>query len=236
VAVVATGCSSGGESPAEAQASASTTDATPSISAQGVGRATGVPDTITVSFSINTQGDSAQQTLAENSLRTQSVLDALKGQGVEDKDVQTNNVTVGPRFDDRTPPRIVGYFADNIFTAKLRDLTKAGGQIDALVGVGGDFLHVLGIGYSINDPTTLLGEARTDAVRRAADQAKQMADAAGVALGRVRTISEVQQPTSYEFDQTFSRAAVSDAGGVPVPLAPGSTELTVTVTVAYDIG
>ena len=238
VALLAAGCAGGGDGdpPAKAAAAESSSDSTPSISAQGVGRATGVPDTIIVSFSLHTEGDTAQGTLAENSLRVQSVFDVLKGQGVEDKDVQTTNVSVGTRFDDRTPPRIVGYNADNSFIVKLRDLTKAGSQIDTLVGVGADFLFVQGIGYSINDPTALLAQARTDGVKRAADQAKQMADAAGVTLGQVRTITEVQPSNPYEFNQFALRStgAAADAS-VPVPLAAGSQELSVTVTVVYDI-
>ena len=236
VAVLGAGCGGGGDSPARAQAAETDTETTPSIAAQGVGRATGVPDVITVEFSINTQGDSAQGTLTENSIRVQAVFDALKGQGVEDKDVQTRNVTVGPRFNDSDPPRIVGYYADNIFTAKLRDLTKAGGQIDALVGAGADYLNVLGIGYSINDTTALLAEARADAVKRAAQQAQQMADAAGSKLGSVRTITEVPQQTGYGFEDGFALRSAAADSGVPVPLAPGSQELSVTVTVTYDIG
>jgi uncharacterized protein YggE len=195
-----------------------------------------VPDVLTVAFSLHTQGDSAQQTLADNSTQTQGVLDALRAQGIDDKDVQTTNVSVGPRYDNRIPPRIVGYSADNSFTVKLRDLTKAGGQIDALVGVGGDALQVQGIGYSINDSTELLARARADAVKRASEQAQQMADAAGIKLGRVRTISEVPRQTGYPFDQQqFGRSAMADASA-PVALAPGSQELTLTVTVVFDIG
>jgi uncharacterized protein YggE len=239
MAAVAAGCGGGGGSPAKAATSSASgaADATPSIAAQGVGRATGVPDVITVGFSLHTQGDSAQQTLSDNSTQTQGVLDALKAQGVEDKEMQTTNVSVGPRYDNRTPPRIVGYNADNSFMVKLRDLSKAGAQIDALVGVGGDALQVQGIGYSINDSTALLSQARADAVKRATEQAQQMADAAGIKLGRVRTISEVPLQPGYPFDrfQLSGRGAGGDAA-VSVPLAPGSQELTLTVTVVYDIG
>ena len=238
VAVVAAGCGGGYGGPS-ARAAASDTQSTapPSIAAQGVGRATGVPDVITVGFSLHTQGDSAQQTLADNSVQTQAVLDALKAQGVDDKDVKTVSVSVGPRYDNRTPPRIVGYNADNSFTVKLRDLTKAGSQIDALVGVGGDALQVQGIGYSINDPTALLAQARDDAIKRAMEQAQQMAGAAGVQLGRVRTISEVQPPTAYGLEQfQFARGDSDGSAGAPVALAAGSQELTVTVTVMFDIG
>jgi uncharacterized protein YggE len=146
-------------------------------------------------------------------------------------------VSVGPRYNNSNPPRIVGYNADNSFTAKLRDLTKAGAQIDALVGVGGDALQVQGIGYSINDSTELLAQARADAVKRASAQAHQMADAAGVKLGGVRSISEIPPPSGYPLNQfqTADRSALG-GGATAVPLAAGSQELTLTVTVVFDIG
>src|SRR5205823_3783365 len=98
VAALAAGCGGGGSGTGARAATTQTADtrALPSIAAQGVGKATGVPDTITVGFSLHTEGASAQDTLADNSARTQSVLDALKEQGVDDKDVQTTNVSVGP--------------------------------------------------------------------------------------------------------------------------------------------
>jgi len=238
VAALAAGCGGGGSDPIARAATvqAGDTQAPPSITAQGVGKATGVPDTITVGFSLHTEGASAQETLADNSGRTQSVLDALKGQGVDDKDVQTTNVSVGPRYDNRNPPRIIGYAADNAFVVKLRDLGKAGAQIDALVGVGGDALQVQGIGFSIGDPTATLAQARADAVKRAADQAKQMADAAGAQLGALRSISEVPVTPAnpYQYN-SFAAAGIARDASQPVPIQPGSQDLSVTVTVVFDI-
>lgn len=241
VAVLASACGGSGSQPARAgtalvAAPAAASDSVPSISAQGVGRATGVPDVLTVAFGVHTEGASAQQTLSDNSAKTKAVLDALKAQGVADKDVQTTYITVGPRYDAGAPPRIVGFNADNSFTVKLRDLTQAGSQIDTLVGVGGDALQVRGIGYSMNDSTALLAEARSDAVKRATEQAQQMAQAAGVKLGKVRTITELQTPMGYPMDR-FGVALGQSAAASPasVPLAAGSQELTLTVTVVFDI-
>ncbi|MEY2569800.1 MAG: hypothetical protein QOE63_150 [Acidimicrobiaceae bacterium] len=62
------GAACGGGTPASAQASSSDgAAAPPSITAQGVGRVTGVPDVLTVSFDVHTDGDSANQTLQDNS-------------------------------------------------------------------------------------------------------------------------------------------------------------------------
>lgn len=241
VAVLAAACGTNdGRSARAAQpiarVAAGSSDPLPSISAQGVGRASGVPDVLTVAFSVHTEGASAQQTLSDNSEETRAVLDALKSQGVADKDVQTTYMSVGPRYDARTPPRIVGYDAENSFTVKLRDLTRAGAQIDALVGVGSDALQVRGIGYSLNDSTPLLAEARVDAVKRATQQAQQMAGAAGVRLGAVRTISELQPPAGYPLEGRMMTAGpVATATAAPVALEPGSQELTVTVSVVFDI-
>jgi uncharacterized protein YggE len=212
----------------------------PSITAQGIGKVTGVPDVLSVSLAIHTEGDTANGTLQENSLRTQQMLDAAKAAGVDAKDVQTVNVSVGPRFDFTNPnrPRIIGYAADNSFEVKLRDLSKAGTTIDSLSSLAGDFLQVQGISYSIDDSTDLLATARADAVKRAATQAKQLADAAGVSLGGVRSITEVPQ-YGYAADALAASGASARADGaasVPVALAPGSQQLTLTVTVVYDIG
>lgn len=240
IAVLAAGCgASGSQSTGAATrvaaASADSAGRPPSISAQGVGRATGIPDVLTVAFGVHTEGASAQQTLNDNSARTKSVLDALKSQGVADKDVQTTYITVGPRYDPMAPPRIVGFSADNSFTVRLRDLAKAGAEIDTLVGVGGDALQIRGIGYSMNDSTALLAEARADAVKRATEQAQQMAGAAGVKLGRVRSVSEVAQPFGYPMDRAQALVGAASSSPASVPLAPGSQDLTLTVTMVFDI-
>jgi uncharacterized protein YggE len=238
--LLVTGCGGSGTTGAPgARAAASTTadPVPPSITAQGTGRVTGVPDTLTVALSLHTDGDSAQQTLADNSTLSQQLLDAVKAQGIDERDVQTTSVSVNPRFDAHAPPRVVGYSADESFVVKLRDLSKASAQIDALAATGGDALSVQGIGYSIDDSTNLLGVARADAVQRAAAQAKQLADAAGVKLGPVRTITEVPENTSPMYDESFAAGGIGGRGTAAsaVPLAPGSQQLTLTVTVVYDI-
>jgi uncharacterized protein YggE len=238
LAVVAAGCGGDGSPPRAAAASDGGAAVTvPSITAQGTGKVTGIPDVLSVSLAIHTEGDTANGTLQENSLRTQQMLDATKGAGVDPKDVQTTSVSLGPRYDFTNPnrPRIIGYSADNSFEVKLRDLSKAGSIIDGLSSLAGDFLQVQGIGYSIDDSTDLLSAARADAVKRAAAQAKQLAEAAGVNLGPVRSITEVPQTTPL-FATGAAAGAATDQASVPVPLAPGSQQLTLTVTVVYDIG
>lgn len=212
---------------------ADTTDAA-TIVAQGTGKVEGVPDMLTISLGIHTQADKAADALTENNLRAQALLDALAAQGVADKDVQTQNVSVGPVYGGENFSQIVGYQVDNSVVVKLHDLDRAGSIIDAVVAPAGDAIRVQGLGFSIDDPTDLLAAARADAVRRAKEQAEQLATAAGVALGKVRTISEVTSDGDLMFNAERLSGA-GDAASVAVPIAPGSQEVTLQVTVVYEI-
>ena len=206
----------------------------PSLTAAGTGRATGAPDTMVVSLAIHTEAASAAATLDENNLRTQQVLDTARSQGVGDADLQTTSVNVYPRF-NQFGTRVIGYTADNAFAVRYRDLDTAGGLLDGLVGVGGDHLRVLGLRLEIDDPTSILADARADAVARASDQAEQLARSAGIELGDIRTITEVRPASSRELldEQAFGRVALDV--GTSVPIEGGSQELTVQVEVVYDI-
>ncbi|MEY2569799.1 MAG: uncharacterized protein QOE63_149 [Acidimicrobiaceae bacterium] len=146
-------------------------------------------------------------------------------------------MSLSPRFEYPTNgvAHLVGYTADNGFSVKLRDPSTMGATIDALSQVGGDAVQIQGIAYSFDDDTSLLAAARKDAVERAAAQAKQLADAAGVSLGRVRAITEASQ-TGYPDQRSFAGTSTGGTGAVAVPVQPGSQQLTLTVTVVYDIG
>jgi len=242
LAATVAGCGDGGGGGGDAATRSAAATVAPeepadhTVSAIGVGRASAPPDTMVVSLSIHTEGASAAETMDTTSLRTRQLIDTARRQGVAEEDLQTTNVSVYPRY-NQTGTRVIGYGADNSFTVRYRDLATAGGLLDELVGVGGDFLAVQGLSLEIDDTTAVLEEARADAVARARDQGRQLADAAEVELGAVLSVTEVPVGTTVEEAQAFAGAAraASDAA-VPVPVAGGSLEFSVQVLVVFDIG
>ncbi len=91
----------------------------------------------------------------------------------------------------------------------IRDIAAAGGIIDAAAQAVGDAVRVQSLQFAIDDDSKLLADARTAAVRKAQEQAKQLADAAGVALGTIRSINETstgQQPPSPYATRRRSRS------------------------------
>ena len=205
------------------------------VTAEGVGEVTGTPDVLTVGLGVETRGASANETLAANNEKAAALIQTLKDRGVADKDIQTSGLSIYPTYDDQGR-RITGYQVNNSVTAKLRDLAGAGALIDAAAASAGDAVRVNHLAFSIDDDSALLATARADAVRRARDQAEQMAQAAGVKLGRVRSISESSSTSPAPPYPMYGAPAADEAAKSAVPIAPGSQELTLRVVAVYEIG
>jgi uncharacterized protein YggE len=204
----------------------------PTVNVSGHGKVEGTPDVMTVTMGVQTTDPSAQAALARNNERANALVGALKQRGVAAKDIQTVDLNVSPNFDKNF--RVTGYSASNTVTAKLRDLAKAGQVIDAAALTAGPDIRLQGVTFSIDDTSALVARARADAVKDALAQGKQLAAAAGVKLGAIRTIDDtgVQVPQPY---YNLRLGATTSAQDSAVPLEPGSQQIGVDVVVVFDI-
>jgi uncharacterized protein YggE len=202
----------------------------------GTGKVSVTPDLATLSLGIQAQEPSVAQAQTEASQAMNSVISALKTQGIADKDIQTQRFSIQQvtRYDQTTQQQVVvGYQVTNIVTAKIRNLDGVGTIIDAVAQAGGDLARINGLSFSVEDPTQYYGEARTKAVQDAQQTASQLASLNKVKLGNPTYISEgtlsVPPPISA------SIAVPSPAPLPETPISPGETEITLTVQVAYEI-
>jgi uncharacterized protein YggE len=178
---------------------------------------------------VTSQGDTVGDALARNNTVATALLDRLTGAGVDQKDVQTSNFSIGPVYGQS--PEIIGYQVSNVVTVRLRDVATAGSIIDQAVRAGGDDAVVNGVSFEFDDTSALVGKARADAVRRARNQAQQLAAAADVELGEVRKIVEPTTSSPQGFDEQLQSRGFTSS----VPIEPGSEELTVRVSVVFAI-
>jgi uncharacterized protein len=102
--------------------------------------------------------------------------------------------------------------------------------IDA--AVAGGATTVEGITYDTNDHTAAGAQALAAAVKDAQVKARAVADAAGIRLGSVVSIADVQN-TPYPFP--ILRAGVAPTAG-STQVSPPDIQLTVSVTVGWTIG
>ncbi|MGH9052451.1 MAG: SIMPL domain-containing protein [Acidimicrobiia bacterium] len=154
------------------------------ISVSGEGEVMGTPDVLTVDLGVSVLRDQASQAIAEAAQLAEEVIAVLTAAGVARQDIQTRTYSIVPEYEySQDTPRLVGYRVQNVLTAKLRELDRAGQTIDAAAAAAGEDVVVHGIRFDIEDNQALLEAARTAAWEDARAKAEQLAGLAGVDLG-----------------------------------------------------
>lgn len=216
----------GGHSAAQA-ANDPTDDA---IVVTGVGAATGTPDTLTVDFSVHARRTTVQTALNDMTAYTNKLISALQGDGVKSDDITTNGLSLYQWHNRKTEQS--GYTASQTVEARIKPLDNAGKAIsDGATSSG--HVDIDGLFFDISDDASLMQQARSNAFADAKDRATQYANLAGRSLGRVEKVSETVDNGGPIYDKTF--AAASGAGAAPVPISPGQQQVTVNVTVTYQM-
>src|SRR5437764_1792866 len=105
------------------------------ITVTGTGTVSAVPDRTEFSFGVSTAAKTATQALASNAAEMRKVIDALKGAGIPAANIQTQTVSLSPRYSE-SGDEILGYTATNSVSANISALDRAGQIIDAAVGAG----------------------------------------------------------------------------------------------------
>jgi hypothetical protein len=126
------------------------------------------------------------------------VFSALEKAGIAAKDMQTSGLSLYPRYDYlevtqrdgsvRGEQKLAGYVASNNITARVRKLDTLGATIDSLVKAGGNTFS--GVTFALDNDKDLKNQARTQAMKEALAKAELYANAAGLKVARIVTISE----------------------------------------------
>lgn len=195
------------------------------------------PDIALIDLSVVTQSKTVKDVTTEGNTKMTQVIDAVKKLGVDSKDITSSQYNLYPVYvyPDRQSPKITGYSLTQDIQVKIRDLTKVDDVLDAGIGAGANQIGQLT--FDIDDPAAVKKQAREKAFVTAKEKAKEMADAAGVKLGRVVTFSEGDNyyPPVYA-NYSMESAKMMDGGGVPAPsIEPGSKEVNLNVSVTYEI-
>jgi hypothetical protein len=197
------------------------------ITVSGTGMATTVPNEADFTFGVSVTGATANAALRANARRMNSVIAALKKQGVALADIQTAQISLEPNTND-TGTRILNFTASNSVTVKTKAIAKAGGIVDAAVNAGAN--TVSGPNLTSSDSLALSQRALKAAVANARARALAIASAAHVSLGAVITVDETSStPIQYSPSAKAASAAPS------TPIAAGTVQTEEDVSVTYAI-
>ena len=204
-----------------------------SLNVSGTGEVTLKPDIAYINIGVHTEKPTASEATMQNSADAKAVIDALKAAGIKDDDIQTTNFSIYQRDvnDPTTGEKLSTVYAvDNTVYVTVRDLTKLGVVLDATVKAGANSVN--NIQFDLADKTKALSDARAAAVKAAKTEADELAAAAGVTLGNVQTINYNENTPGPIFYGKSVGLAAADAS---VPISSGTLQISVNVTITYEI-
>ena len=207
---------------------------TRSVTVSGHGKVTVKPDTASLSLGVSVTASKANDALRQAATKADTLIKVLTSAGVSKDDIATSGVSLYPQYDN-TGRIISGYNASNSMTVTIRKLGDAGTIIDAAAALVGNEINIGGISFYVNDTEAVLGAARAAAITNAKARADQYAGAANATVGAVMTISEVSSPV---IGPIYYQNASADRAGAPAastPVSPGTQDLTIDVTVVYEL-
>jgi uncharacterized protein YggE len=200
------------------------------VTVVGLGTGTAVPDQANVYLGVTATRSSVRDAdnVASNDLNR--LINALHGQGVQDKDIQTNSISIQQQY-NCCPQNVSGYTASSQLSVTVHHVNNVTPLVEAAVDAVGNDVQLGGINLSIADPSTVTKVARAAAMTNANAKAQDWARLAGHHIGGLIGVSEVIG---------FAPAQACDAcgkggGGGGFQVQPGQTMVTVTVAVTYEL-
>lgn len=224
---------------ASAQTSSVTTPA-PLVEAAGSGtllsisagaEARRVPDIARVSTGVVTQAADANAAMRANAEQMTQVVATIRRAGIAERDIQTGGINLHPQYRhaDNQPPTISGYQASNTVDIKVRDMTRLGSILDALVAGGANQIN--GPSFDVDDKESAYDEARRAAVDNARKRADMYAQTLGMRVRRIVSISEGGRVGPPMPMMAMARMEKSS----DTPISPGENALSVSLDVVFEL-
>jgi uncharacterized protein len=203
------------------------------VSVSAHGEASRAPDIATLSAGVVTQAADAQAATRANAEQMERVMAAVRRAGIAERDVQTSGVNVHPQYQHvrDAAPTISGYQASNTVNIKVRDIARLGQVMDALVASGANQVH--GPGFDIDDRDAVQDEARRAALEKAQARASMYAQALGL---RVRRIVSISEGGGMGPPMPMMAMARADKAESSTPIAPGESTLGVSLDIVFELG
>lgn len=204
------------------------------ISVEGEGSAYVVPDTAVISLGVNTKGETSAAVVEENTANMNAVLEAIKAQGIAEEDIKTTGYYLSPsyEYDENGNYTETGYTLDQTVEVRLTDFEKIGSLISASSTAGANYVG--GVEFTVDNPDAAKAEAREEAIARAKDKAEQIAEQSGLKLGDLVSYYEYSYSDGgkggyYDYGESMETYAAMPS------IEPGEEEITLTVTLSYQI-
>ncbi len=197
------------------------------ITTSGTGSVSVAPDLLVARLGVEVRNENLSAALKEASDRIDAVTRTLTDAGISLEDVNTAffNVRQEPADFREPDPENFVFVVSHILSVKIRAVEQAGEIVSAATDAGAN--RVDEISFTIEDDGPARSEARAKALEQARSHAQELAGKSGSTLGDFLAIVEGGATIS-----PFPSGRDQGGGG---GFQPGQLEVTVSVTVQYEV-
>jgi hypothetical protein len=210
------------------------------ILTDGTAEVGGENDSVKIFIGVVTRGRTLNTVSAANMDITDKVLAALKLLNIERLTLKTTDYRVTPQKDYKAkPPKIMGYEVHNGVAVTLESFTPdrltthASTIVAKALENGANNIH--SINFFIKDKTALEHNALALATRQAITRAETIADAAGVKLKRIVSLSTHPGYAMPMKSKLRGAAVEARAEAMVPPMESGESRIRAQVSLAYEI-
>ena len=205
------------------------------ITVEGTGEVRIDPDTAFLSVGVQVVAETAAEATATLSASSNSVVEAIKEAGVDEKDIATQSLTLTPVYAEPsagqrrdTPPKIDGYRASTTVLVTAREIDKASEILDAALSAGANVVN--SVRFGVMETAEFERQALDMATRDAARKAEAMAGALGGKVGGLIWIVEETSGFGGSFPVAKQAMTFAEASMAPL-VALEAGQLTITARV-----
>lgn len=202
------------------------------ITVTGVASVTLKADYARVSVGVSTKAETVDAASKQNTACIHAVIDALKAAGVAEEDIATDSYSVHAEYDYSSlgGQKLNGYNVTNQLTVIIRDMEHIGATLDKATAAGAN--NIYNIEFLSTQSSTAQDEATSYAVQDAMRKARLLADAAGLELGGILSLTESTNGFFVTARTYDSKLAAAETGN---SILPNNTSVSASVTMVFEV-
>jgi len=208
------------------------------ISVDGTGTVAVEPDMAVISLTIENENHIPLKATEECNKAAARVIDLAKHMQVREQDIRTMNYSVEPTYTyPQGKPKVLrGYRVRHsmlVAVWKTQDTKRSFAHLGILLNVlsGEPNVNINGVMFNVGHKKKFVEQARKLAVQDAMRKAEVLAATAHAEVGAVTEITELDRYTTAVKDYRANVLMKADR----VPIAPGCQDVTVRVTMKFDL-
>lgn len=221
------------------------------ITVSGMAQRKVVPNEAHIQVNLNSLAMKLADAKTAHDKKLAKLMGIVKGEGIDEKKVRTENSNIQPLYDYRNDPKtgqnvrvFKGYRAQTNLDITVTESSKVGPLTDKITSAGfedgasTEWGNLINLDYRIANPEQISDELLAQAIANAREKADRMASAAGASIDRVYQVNEGGAPVFAPHPvPMMAMAKMESAGAADAAYAPpaGEQNVQANVTVTFEL-